>query len=81
MKILFYDCFAGLSGDMNLAAMLGLGVSPDFLRAELTKLGLDDEFRLDIGKDARNGIHGLRVDVRLTADDAAHDHAEAHGHH
>jgi uncharacterized protein (TIGR00299 family) protein len=83
MKILFYDCFAGVSGDMNLAAMLGLGVSPDFLRAELSKLGLDDEFRLDVGKDARNGIHGLRVDVRLAADDAAggqHRHDGPHGH-
>ncbi len=77
MKILFYDCFAGVSGDMNLAAMMGLGVSPDFLRAELSKLGLNDEFRLDVGEDARNGIHGLRVDVRLTADDAA---GEEHGH-
>ncbi|BAH75147.1 nickel pincer cofactor biosynthesis protein LarC [Solidesulfovibrio magneticus] len=83
MKILFYDCFAGVSGDMNLAAMMGLGVSPDFLRAELSKLGLDEEFRLDVGEDARNGIHGLRVDVRLTADDAAgghHEHGEIHGH-
>ena len=83
MKILFYDCFAGISGDMNLAAMLGLGVSPDFLRAELSKLGLDDEFRLEVGEDSRNGIHGLRVDVRLTADDAAggqHGHDGPHGH-
>lgn len=89
MKILFYDCFAGLSGDMNLAAMIGLGVSPDFLRAELSKLGLDEEFRLEVGEDARNGIHGLRVDVRLAADDAArehdghdrpHGHAHDHGH-
>ncbi|HML54216.1 MAG TPA: nickel pincer cofactor biosynthesis protein LarC [Solidesulfovibrio magneticus] len=81
MKILFYDCFAGLSGDMNLAAMLGLGVSPDFLRAELSKLGLDEEFHLEVREDARNGIHGLRVDVGLTADDAACDHAVAHGRH
>ncbi|EKO40982.1 MAG: TIGR00299 family protein [Solidesulfovibrio magneticus str. Maddingley MBC34] len=81
MKILFYDCFAGVSGDMNLAAMLGLGVSPDFLGAELSKLGLDDEFRLEVGKDARNGIHGLRVDVRLTADDAAGEENGHGGHH
>lgn len=85
MKILFYDCFAGLSGDMNLAAMMGLGVSPDFLRAELSKLGLDEEFTLAVAPDARNGIHGLRVDVRLAADDAAenhhgHDHHHGHAH-
>ena len=41
MKILYYDCFSGISGDMNLGAMIDLGVDADFLRAELSKLGLD----------------------------------------
>lgn len=68
MSILYYDCFAGISGDMNLAAMIGLGVDPDRLRAELSKLGLDHEFELIVSRDARNGIHGVRVDVRLTAE-------------
>ena len=43
MKILYYDCFAGISGDMNLAAMIDLGVSPEYLKAELAKLGLKDD--------------------------------------
>ena len=46
MKILYYDCFAGISGDMNLAALIDLGVSPDYLKAELAKLAIDDEFAL-----------------------------------
>ncbi|WP_022660458.1 nickel pincer cofactor biosynthesis protein LarC [Paucidesulfovibrio longus] len=65
MNILYYDCFAGISGDMNLAAMIDLGVDPDHLRAELSKLGMDDEFRLDVSVDSRHGLCGTRVDVSL----------------
>jgi hypothetical protein len=81
MKILYYDCFAGISGDMNLAAMIDLGVEPEYLRSELDKLGLGDEFRLDITPDARNGIQGTRVDVRLAADAHDHEHGHHHAHH
>jgi len=86
MNILYYDCFAGISGDMNLAAMIDLGVDPEYLRAELDKLGLGDEFELVVTPGARSGIHGTRVDVRLAGEghDHGHDHRHAHhghGHH
>jgi hypothetical protein len=76
MNILYYDCFSGISGDMNLAAMIDLGVDPAFLARELSSLGLDHEFTLEVGKDSRKGIHGTRVDVVLNN----HHHAP-HGHH
>lgn len=81
MNILYYDCFSGISGDMNLAAMIDLGVNPEFLKAELSKLGLDNEFSLEISHDSRKGIHGTRVDVNLVH---AHGHlgqTHDHGHH
>jgi len=56
---------AGISGDMNLGAMIDLGVDPEYLRTELSKLDLDDEFQLKIAADVRNGITGTRVDVLL----------------
>jgi uncharacterized protein (DUF111 family) len=37
MKILYYDCFAGISGDMNLGAMIDLGVPESYLVAELER--------------------------------------------
>lgn len=77
MKILYYDCFAGISGDMNLAAMIDLGVAPEFLLAELDKLGLGKEFELSVSTDARNGIHGTRVDVHLAAGAHTHDHSHS----
>lgn len=87
MNILYYDCFSGISGDMNLAAMIGLGVPPDHLRAELSKLGLDQEFELRIDTDSRHGIRGMRVDVVLKNQTVEHDHGHAvsvhehaHGH-
>lgn len=83
MKIIYYDCFAGISGDMNLAAMIDLGVEPDYLRTELAKLGLDDEFELQVRSDNKNGIAGTRVDVVLKHHhhDHGHGHQHHHGHH
>lgn len=63
MKALYYDCFAGLSGDMNLGAMIDLGVSIDILKSELSKLGLDHEFELKVYRADKHGIFGTKVDV------------------
>ena len=41
MKIIGYDCFSGISGDMNLGAMIDLGVDKTYLIDELKKLNLN----------------------------------------
>ncbi len=50
MQVLYYDCFCGISGDMNLGALIDLGVDPEYLKQELSKLNIDEEFKLDIKK-------------------------------
>lgn len=77
MKILYYDCFAGICGDMHLGAMIDAGVDPDHLIGELNKLPLDG-FRLNICRDKRKSIEGTRVDVLLEDD---HPEVTAAGHH
>lgn len=73
MKVLFYDCFSGISGDMNLGAMLDLGIEEDFLKEELLKLKLPG-WELDIQKDQRHGIYGTRLTVIIKNEDRAHRH-------
>jgi uncharacterized protein (TIGR00299 family) protein len=62
MKVLFYDCFSGISGDMNLGAMIDLGIGKSFLIKELDKLNLKG-WKLVAEKDQRHGIMGTKVTV------------------
>jgi len=73
-KILFYDCFAGISGDMNLGALVDLGVDPGYLSGELEKLNIEG-FRLEVGRDIRKGISGTKVTVVVE-----HPENEKHRH-
>jgi len=80
MKIAYYECFSGISGDMNLGAMIDLGIDSKLVIDGLRKLNLDG-WSLDISKDQRHGITGTRVTVITDtgADDDGHGHTEGHG--
>jgi uncharacterized protein (TIGR00299 family) protein len=74
MRTLYYDCFAGISGDMNLGAMIDLGVDADYLKAELAKLNIEG-FSLKVEKDARRGISGTKATVVIeNPDNEKHRH-------
>jgi uncharacterized protein (TIGR00299 family) protein len=73
MKVLYYDCFSGISGDMNLGAMIDLGVDAHFLVNELNKLNLKGWELISV-KDQRHGIEGTKVTIRLTRNEHAHRH-------
>ena len=73
MKIISYDCFSGISGDMNLGAMIDLGVDKSHLITELNKLNLKG-WELIIQKDQRHGITGTKVTVKQTRHEHIHRH-------
>lgn len=78
MKILYLDCFSGISGDMTMGALLDAGGDAEALKRDLAKLGLGDAFHLHIHKALKNGVMCTHVDV---ATDYVHgDHEHDHGH-
>lgn len=80
MKILYYDCSTGISGDMNLGALLDLGIDSGMFLHELSKLQLDHEFQVIINKSTKMGISGTKVDVIITGHDHSHGHDHDHSH-
>ena len=73
MKVLYYDCFSGISGDMNLGAMVDLGIDIGYLRSELDKLLLEG-WELISEKSQRHGITGTKITVRQTRHEHVHRH-------
>jgi pyridinium-3,5-bisthiocarboxylic acid mononucleotide nickel chelatase len=71
MKVLCYDCFSGISGDMNLGAMIDLGIDKSFLTEELKKLKLRG-WELIAERDQRHGIMGTKVTVKQTVHEHTH---------
>ena len=67
-RALYYECFAGIAGDMHLGALVDLGVPAEYLRAELGRLELADEFELVFEPGKKMGITGTEATVRLRDD-------------
>lgn len=75
MKILYFDCHAGISGDMTVGALLDLGVPLEYLCSELEKLELPTgSFELSTHRTERQQMSALKFDV------AVHDH-HTHRHY
>ena len=83
MKIAYFDCFSGISGDMTLGALVDAGVPPEVLTTRLATLELDAEFSLRFEKAVKHGITGTRaiVEVHPAHADTPHTHDHTHGHH
>lgn len=93
MRIALFDCFAGISGDMVLGALVDAGLDPSLLQAELAKLGIPG-LEVTFERTSRQAIAATLASVRLggeaiRATEEHHldlaptpgpDEAEHHGH-
>jgi uncharacterized protein (TIGR00299 family) protein len=71
VRVVHFDCFNGISGDMVLGALIDAGVDADAIRSGIDSLGLP--IRLDIEKVKRTGMAATRVVVEAP-DQTSHRH-------
>ncbi len=70
MKIAYFDCFAGAGGDMIAAAMLDAGLDFEFLKKELSTLGIKN-LDIKLTQTKRAGLRALSF-VPVLAEDKHH---------
>ncbi|MHC4527018.1 MAG: nickel pincer cofactor biosynthesis protein LarC [Planctomycetota bacterium] len=62
MKIGYFDCFAGASGDMIAGAMVAAGLDGEFLQAQLDTLGIEG-LEVTIGRTKRAGLAAVKFEA------------------
>jgi pyridinium-3,5-bisthiocarboxylic acid mononucleotide nickel chelatase len=92
MKVLYLDCYSGISGDMFLAAMLGAGMPADELDRQLKKLHLPEYQGVGAKQVMKGALAATGIDFGLDGgplpmasdhvhtDQHEHEHDHVHGH-
>src|SRR6202044_4159403 len=89
MRIGYLECFAGISGDMLMGALVDAGAPIELLQRTAASLALGAELR--VTRVNRSGIQSTKIDVMVqgklhepAADtgpiEHQHDHHHDHGH-
>ena len=85
MRIGYLECFAGISGDMLLGALVDGGVSIELLKQTVDSLDVGAE--LVVSSADRSGIRSTKIEVRIegrpaeVAEHHTHGHEHSHEHH
>src|SRR4249920_3672509 len=75
MKLAYFDCLSGISGDMTLGALVDCGIELSALQAGIDSLGFPN-IRLTSEDVKRHGFRAMKVKVEHEP-----EHAHRHLHH
>jgi uncharacterized protein (TIGR00299 family) protein len=78
-KVLHFDCFSGLAGDMFLGACLELGVPIGLIEASVAALDLE-HVALEVSSGRRGGLAGTRFRVLVGGHSTEGPEPGEHGH-
>ncbi|HJQ23990.1 MAG TPA: nickel pincer cofactor biosynthesis protein LarC [Blastocatellia bacterium] len=73
MRALYFDCFAGASGDMICGALIDAGADFDALQAQIASLGLSG-YQLRTERVKRSGIAATKFNVAVDETQQPHRH-------
>ncbi len=85
MRVLFLDCFSGISGDMTVGALCDLGIKPSTFEWELSKLEIGD-FHMHFERSKRQEIEGVKFGIHAGSththdqDEEQDEHGQIHAH-
>jgi uncharacterized protein (TIGR00299 family) protein len=66
VTVAYFDCFAGISGDMALGALIDAGGDRAVLDAAVEAMRLGDEVVVEVRREARGHVGGTRVVVEVS---------------
>ena len=72
----YFDCLAGISGDMTLGALIDLGVPPEWLQEQLAEGLALTGFSLEVQPVMRHHLAACQVQVRVRDEAASRDFRE-----
>jgi uncharacterized protein (TIGR00299 family) protein len=74
VRIAYFDCFSGISGDMTLGALVDVGVDPRAIQEAVSSLGLPGSLTFESVR--KGGMRATHARVH-----APHEHVHRHWHH
>ncbi|PSB01929.1 nickel pincer cofactor biosynthesis protein LarC [Merismopedia glauca] len=73
-KLAYFECHAGIAGDMCLSALIDAGVPVEYLIDRINTLGIESEYQLHLKSVHHHGQIASKVDVELLAVEHHHHH-------